>query len=124
MKRTISALLLVMVLVLVLVFSGCSNLAEPFLGKWSYDYADSGLGMYYIFEKKGVLKAQTLISEAEGRPALDYGTYKVVDEDTILMTDTFGEEKEYTYEFAKNGTKLTISDADYIMGFTKVEPEE
>jgi len=118
MKRAVSVLLLLGLLLSMV--SGCSNLSKPFLGKWSYDYGEDGLGMYYIFEKKGVLKAQTLIGEAEGKPELDYGSYRVADEDTIFMTDMLGEEKEYTYEFAKNGTKLTISDADYIMSFTKV----
>jgi len=119
MKRTVSAF--VLVLVLILAVCGCSNRATPFLGKWNYDLAEGGLGMYYHFEKKGVLKAQTLLGEAEGKPELSMGTYKVVDEDTIILTDTMGLEEEYTYEFTKNGTKLTMTGEEYIMIFTKAE---
>ncbi|NCB44751.1 MAG: hypothetical protein EOM59_19340 [Clostridia bacterium] len=121
MRRIVSVLLLMVVFVLAV--SGCSSRAKPFLGKWDYDFAESG-GFYYIFEEKGVLKSQTHLGESMNKPLLDMGTYKVVDEDTILMTDIFGEEKEYTYTFEKDETKLTISDADYIMSFTKVEEPE
>lgn len=122
MKRRIPVLLVVLILLLTVI--GCSSRAKPFLGKWSYDYGERGLGMYYIFEEKGVLKAQTVIGEQNGKPELDYGTYKVVDEDTIRMTDTLGEEKESSYVFSEDGKQLTISDDEYIMSFTKVSPEK
>lgn len=117
MRRVVSVILLIVIFGLAL--TGCSSLAKSFLGKWDYDFVESG-GFYYIFEEKGVLRSQTHLGEAMNKPLLDMGTYEVVDEDTILLTDTFGVEKEYTYVFEKDGTNLTISDAEYIMSFTKV----
>ncbi len=122
MRRSVSVLLLAAVLIL--TAAGCASREKPFLGKWSYDFGGGNLGMYYIFEEKGVLKAQTLLGEANGKPALDFGAYKVVDGGTILLTDTLGEEKEYAYVFTGDGTNLTISDEEYIMSFTKVLPEK
>ncbi len=122
MKRAVAILLLVMMLLLAVM--GCSSRETPFLGKWNYDMGGGTLGMYYIFEKKGVLKAQTVVGEQNGKPELDYGSYKVVDEDTMMLTDTTGVKSEYTYLFEEDGTKLTISDAEYIMSFTKVATPE
>ncbi len=123
MKRAVSVILVGMIVLFMTV--GCANREEPFLGKWNYDMGDGSLGMYYIFEKKGVLKAQTVIGEQNGKPELDYGTYKVIDDDTIVLTDTMGVKSEYTYLFEEDGTRLTMSDADYISSFTKVtEPEK
>lgn len=123
MKRTVSAFLVIVLMLLTV--AGCANREAPFLGKWSYEVNGESLGMYYIFEEKGVLKAQTLIGEQTGKPVLDYGSYKVIDDDTIVLTDTMGVKNEYTYLFEKDGTNLTMSDAEYIMSFTKVtEPEK
>lgn len=122
MNRRIPILTITLILLLMVV--GCSNLEKQFLGKWNYDMGGGSLGMYYIFEKKGVLKAQTALGEQNGKPELDYGTYKIIDEDTMILTDTTGVKSEYTYLFEEDGTKLTISDADYIMSFTKVATPE
>jgi len=62
--------------------------------------------MYYVFEEQGILKAQTLFGEQSGKPALDYGNYKVVDDDTIRMTDTLVEEKEFFMNLPKAGQNL------------------
>ncbi|HNX14126.1 MAG TPA: hypothetical protein PK854_02785 [Oscillospiraceae bacterium] len=121
MKRKVSILLAV--LLVALSAAGCSSLTKPFLGKWSDDFGGE-LGVYYIFKGKGIMKATTSLGELSGKPELDFGTYEVIDEDTIQMTDILGEKKEYTYAFAEDGNKLTMSDEEYIMSFTKVLPEK
>ncbi len=118
MRRAVWVILILAVSVL--AASGCSGRAEPFLGKWDYDYAENG-GFYYFFEEKGVLKSQTHLGEAMDKAVLDMGSYRVVDGDTLRITDIFGEKRKYTYEFKEDGQRLTISDDEYIMSFTKVE---
>lgn len=127
MKRMVSILLLTAILLLSIM--GCTSRETAFLGKWDCETANKDMGWYFIFEKKGVLKMLDYFEEEQGYPAEVFGTYKIVDDDIMVIDDIAHDKTEWTYKFTKNGTRLTMSLTDppysYLVHvFTKVETED
>lgn len=108
MSKNIFRVLSVLAL-LALVIAACSSapkLADQVIGQWQYEDPDMGTTMVFNFQAEGKL---TISAKDVSDIAID-GTYTWVDDDTIELKITMGDQSDTTTaDLAIDGDTLTMT---------------
>lgn len=116
MKKMRAAVALLMVTVLVLAMTGCSQKAA-LVGQWSYKESLWGVATetIYTFEKDGSGTVSTLLG-------VDLVISYTVQEDQLTINSSvFGVDSTEVYTFTVKGDTLTLVASDKTMQLTRVK---